>query len=304
MRLAIPAAAILLAAWWAVSDASAWPALLAWIMECQRSLHQGLAGRLRSLSAESSLGAAWGLAAASFLYGVFHAAGPGHGKAVVAAYLFTHESRLKRGLGLAAASSLCQGAVAVTVVYGLIYAAGWVPRETQAAVAWTERLSFALLAGMGLVLAAGAVRRLAADRTRRAPLTLAAAETCCHGIVPSAGAVEKADNLRSMAGLVLSIGLRPCSGAVLVLALAKALGLAWAGVAAVLTMSVGTAATVAALALLTVKARTWTLAMLLRDTGRLRRAGDALALLGGAAIAALAVSLLVGSFTPAHPLGM
>ncbi len=276
--------------------------LVGWIMDGQRAFHRALAQNLNSLAGEASGAAAWGLAVMSFLYGIFHAAGPGHGKAVVAAYLFTHESKLKRGLALAAASSLVQGMVAVAVVYGLIYLAGWVPRETKAAVAWTERLSFLLLAAMGLVLMAGAVRRLTAER--RKPVLSIGGDVCCTGVVPSAAALDKAKGWRGMAGLVLSVGLRPCSGAVLVLALAKSLGLPWAGVAAVGAMAGGTALTVAALAVLTVKARGWTLSMFLGDGGRVRLAADGLGLAGGGIIAALALSLLAGSFAPAHPLGL
>lgn len=304
LGLAALGLALLGAMLWAASSSG----MAAWLMENQRAFHAGLAAQLRGLAAKSSATAAWGLATVSFLYGVFHAAGPGHGKAVVAAYLFTHESRLARGLWLAAASSLCQGVVAVAVVYGLIYLAGWVPRETRLAVAWSERLSFTLLATMGAVLAVGAARRLLALWRRPALAPVEAALSCRHGILPPpalvAATLATSGGWRASAGLVLSIGLRPCSGAVLVLALAKTLDLALAGVAAVLAMAVGTAATVALLAVLTVKARKWTLSMVLRDATAVQTTGDLLGLLGGVAIAAIALSLLAGSVAPAHPLGL
>ena len=53
------------------------------------------------------------LGAAGFLYGVFHAAGPGHGKVVITTYLATQRETLWRGIALAVASSLVQGLVAI-----------------------------------------------------------------------------------------------------------------------------------------------------------------------------------------------
>ncbi|HTH15299.1 MAG TPA: hypothetical protein VL974_01490, partial [Magnetospirillum sp.] len=143
-----------------VGEPSAWQQAVAWILDQQRLFHRELAGDLRALQAGGSAAATWTLVVVSFLYGVFHAAGPGHGKAVIATYLLTHESRLGRGLWLAAASSLCQGMVAVLLVSGLVAVAGWLPHDTQSAVLWSERFSFVLLAGLGMVFALRAARDL------------------------------------------------------------------------------------------------------------------------------------------------
>ena len=56
---------------------------------------------------------------------------------------------------------------------------------------------------------------------------------------------------------IVAVGLRPCSGAILVLVFALAQGLFWAGVVATLVMGVGTAITVAIIAMIAVGARTW-----------------------------------------------
>ena len=70
--------------------------IAAWIYSTQSGLHRALATALASVS-EQGAGAAWWLATLSFLYGIFHAAGPGHGKVVLSTYLATHESRVGRG---------------------------------------------------------------------------------------------------------------------------------------------------------------------------------------------------------------
>ena len=54
---------------------------------------------------------------------------------------------------------------------------------------------------------------------------------------------------------IVAVGLRPCSGAILVLVFALAQGMLWAGVAATFVMGLGTAITVAAIATLAVGAR-------------------------------------------------
>ena len=107
-----------------------------------------------------------------------------------------------------------------------------------------------------------------------------------------------------MAGVILSIGIRPCSGAVLVLAVANLFAIPWTGVAAVAAMSAGTALAVAALALLVLSARHLAAALIVTDSPAVALAGQFLALLGGLIIFALGATLLAGSFGPAHPLGL
>jgi nickel/cobalt transporter (NicO) family protein len=55
---------------------------------------------------------------------------------------------------------------------------------------------------------------------------------------------------------VIAVGLRPCSGAIIVLIFALAQELFWTGTAATLIMGLGTAMTVAAIATVAVSART------------------------------------------------
>ncbi len=54
--------------------------------------------------------------AISFAYGIFHAAGPGHGKAVISSYLVANEETARRGIVLSFASALLQALVAVAIV--------------------------------------------------------------------------------------------------------------------------------------------------------------------------------------------
>lgn len=179
------------------------------------------------------------------------------------------------------------------------------------AVTWSERLSFALVLLLGgfLVLRAS---RSAYVRLRRVNVGSMASlpgneighdhAGCGHSHVPASHRLGAANDLRTMIGVVLSIGLRPCTGAVLVLVFAKVTGLVWAGVGAVLAMSAGTAIAVAVLAMMAVKLRSWSSAVVSRSGTRAGISTDILLLVGGLILIGIGVSLLIGSFSNLHPL--
>ncbi len=296
--------AVVLAAWQpAAADASVWGETLAWIAEQQRAFHIELSTALKALRADGGTAAAWGLVIASFLYGIFHAAGPGHGKVVLTTYLLTHGAQVRRGVAMAAASAFLQGAVAVVLVYGLIYLFGWLPRETSDAVSWSERMSYALIAGVGLILALRALRSVYAVFTARNAADVL--EECGHDHGPTAQQLRRARDLKTSAAVVFSIGLRPCSGAILVLVFAKAMDMAWAGVGAVAAISAGTAIAVACLALLATNARNWAAALSTNPGGAGWQIGaQGISLIGGGILLAVGGSLLANSFAATHPLGL
>ena len=113
-----------------------------------------------------------------------------------------------------------------------------------------------------------------------------------------------ASGWRANLAIVLSMGMRPCTGAILVLVLAFALDLLWIGVAAVLAMSLGTGIALVTMGLVVIKARHWALARLGTREGQAHLVVDALACAGGGVVFLLGASLLMASFGPAHPLGL
>ena len=100
----------------AAAERAAAPAsgMFGWIFAKQAEFYRALSGAIRAAKADGS--AAWTLFGISFLYGVFHAAGPGHGKAVISSYLVANEETWKRGVVLSFASALLQALVAVVIV--------------------------------------------------------------------------------------------------------------------------------------------------------------------------------------------
>ena len=279
-------------------ERSLWQRYTGWIVTQQRALHRALTERVRALRGEAGIVEFGALLALCFLYGLFHAAGPGHGKAVISTYLLTHRTRVVQGVTLSAAASLVQGVTAVVLVLALVHVAGWLSRDVMQQSVTVELVSFGLVAGLGGFLMARAGRGLwrtheTADGGHPHEHTHASGTGhCCGGHHVALGAGESGRAWPAIA-TVLAVGARPCTGAVLVLVAANLLGLWLIGVAAVAAMSVGTALAVATLACIAVYARGWAGRLVGARTGRWRYAGNAVAFTGGAIICLLGVLLLV-----------
>ncbi|HEX8665327.1 MAG TPA: nickel transporter [Beijerinckiaceae bacterium] len=284
----------------------------AYILAIQGSFFRGLQAAVSAL--KESGAAFWSLMGLGFAYGVFHAAGPGHGKAVIAAYIVASERALLKGLLLSLAAALLQALVAVAIVGVAAVAL----RGTAATMTWmtgmVEVASFAAVAALGAVLTwrkAGkllGVAGLASDAAH-APAAHGhdhghghgygeACGACGHVHLPPPAEVDRMTRLRDMAGVVLAAGIRPCSGAILVLVFALSQGLFPAGVAAAFVMALGTALTTGAIAALAVFAKALALRFAGgRGTGETAIAG--LELLAAAFVLVLGVSLLAGMWSGA-----
>ena len=78
--------------------------LVGWIFSQQAAFYRSLSSLIRTSKTNGS--AVWGLLGLSFLYGIFHAAGPGHGKAVISSYLVANDETWRRGVVLSFASAM------------------------------------------------------------------------------------------------------------------------------------------------------------------------------------------------------
>jgi nickel/cobalt exporter len=282
--------------------------LIGWLLAKQSEFYREISSTIRAAKSDGS--AVWTLLAISFAYGIFHAAGPGHGKAVISSYLVANQETARRGIALSFVSAMLQSLVAV-----LIVAIGaWLLNVTAKTMCGAERVieiaSYALIGAFGarLVWSKGAnfIRALQANPPMPG-LALASASASHdhavhdhtshdhtghdhagddhggHGHVhhhdhDHAHPHDHADNHvhdehcghshgplpTELAGpggwwrglsAIFAVGLRPCSGAILVLVFALAQGLFWAGIAATFAMGLGTAITVASIAVLAVSAR-------------------------------------------------
>jgi nickel/cobalt transporter (NicO) family protein len=271
--------------------------VLGWIFAKQAEFYRQFSGLIRAAKADGSV--AWSLFGLSFLYGIFHAAGPGHGKAVISSYIVANNETWMRGVVLSFASAMLQALVAVAVV-GIAAALLSASAATMGrAVNIIEIVSYSLiiLIGVRLLWVKGRAF-LALLQTLHRPVAVGAAVTPRHhhhashhdhghhdhghhhdhehhhhehadnhahedasawGHAHAPGPEELAGPGGWKRGLstIVAVGLRPCSGAILVLVFALAQGLFWTGVVSTFVMAIGTAITVAVIASIAVGARAW-----------------------------------------------
>lgn len=131
-----------------------------WAAEGQRAAQGMLAGGLRGLRAGTP-GALWSLCAVAFTYGVFHAAGPGHGKVILGGYGLGRRVALRRLAVLSVAASIAQALSAVVLVLTAVTVLSWGRGEvTHLTEDWLAPVSYALMGAVGLYLAGRGLWRL------------------------------------------------------------------------------------------------------------------------------------------------
>lgn len=264
------------------------------ILALQAGFFAALRGALAAI--KESGAAVWSLLAIGFAYGVFHAAGPGHGKAVIAAYLVANERAVAKGFAMSLAAALLQAVVAIGLVLTLSLALNATAATMSRVTNGVEIASFAAVAVLGLMLTwrkAGkvlGVATLAADPRAALP----ADASCDHVHLPPPEVIDRLTGWRDIAGVVLAAGLRPCAGAIVVLVFALSQGLLMAGIGATFAMALGTALTTGIIATIAVGAKHLALRL---AGGRGARGAIAMAgveLLAAAFVLVLGASLLAG----------
>ena len=275
--------------------------LIGWVFAKQAEFYRAMSRVIRAAKTDGS--AVWTLLGIAFVYGIFHAAGPGHGKAVISSYLVANEETWRRGIVLSFASALLQAFVAVAIVGVAAVLLNATARQMCDAERVIEIASYALIALLGarLIWVKGK-GFISAARNLGHPLHAVGAAVTPHDHKhhdhkhdhhhhdharhdhkhhdhhdhdhghhdhngdehASAWGHAHGPEPEELAGpggwkrglsAIVAVGIRPCSGAILVLVFALAQGLFWAGVAATFVMGIGTAITVAAIATLAVTAK-------------------------------------------------
>jgi nickel/cobalt exporter len=265
--------------------------IMGWVFAKQAEFYRMLSGTIRAAKSDGS--AAYTLMGISFAYGIFHAVGPGHGKAVISSYMVANNETWRRGIALSFASAILQALTAIAIVgvaAVLLNATAHVMGQTVRVI---EMVSYALIVLIGLRLfwvKGRALLRLlrpqhdhhdhAQGHGHDHGHAHAHAHTHAHNHGHSHGHdhAQYHDHedeahawghahgpepseltgkhwLRRGLSAIVAVGLRPCSGAIIVLVFALAQGLFWIGVASTFMMGLGTAITVAAVATVAVAAR-------------------------------------------------
>lgn len=307
---------------------------LNWINVYQQQFYRALTGALKAMRDDGS--SVWILVGLSFLYGVFHAAGPGHGKAVISSYMLANEVALRRGILLSFISAFLQALSAIFII-GLTFLVLRGTSVSMTDATWfLETASYALVAAFGAWLLwqklrpaavrpayslssatvsapashdhPGMVRLRSRHAATDAPIRphrfVASSHeagdvcaTCGHAHAPDP-AMLAGDRFdwRIAWSAVAAVGIRPCTGALIVLTFAFLNGLWLGGLMSVLAMALGTAITVSILATIAVTAKNWAVAI--AGSGRTGNIVHRTIEIGGAALVLLlGLTLLAASLS-------
>ena len=289
--------------------------VLSWVVQTQQKMQRELAAAVKGLKSGDAIGAALLLAGLSFLYGIVHAVGPGHGKAIISSYVIANAETVRRGVLISFLAAGLQALTAVALVSVLLVALSATGFQVNAWVNQLETVSYAMIALVGLYLLVTELIRLwgrwrapqdgarhtehhshAHDHHGR---DHAEGEACNHMV--DARDIAGPLSWRKVAAVVVSVGIRPCSGAVLVLVFALTQGLFWAGVAATFAMAFGTAITVAVLATLALGSRELALKLGGGNARWAEAVWTACAIGGALVVLTIGLLLFAASLGPARP---
>ena len=285
-----------------------------WLMGQQKYYHDQMAGAVRGLKSANPVAAGMTLALISFVYGVLHAAGPGHGKAIISSYVLANRQTVRRGIALSFLAAFFQACSAIFLV-GVIYVLIKATSLTMTSAEWSaEVISWALVTLAGVWLLVRQVVPMMAGRAAAAghshddhghdhshghghgaccghdheqTAEHVHDENCGHVHMPEPKQLEGPWSWPRAISLAMTVGIRPCTGAIGVMAFALSQGLAWAGVVSTFVMAFGTALTVSALAALAAGSRDAAEAWAGADSAWMARVSTGAGLLGAAAVIAL-----------------
>ena len=265
-------------------------------MTLQSEVNRAINHRLVAIKREHSPTALLLGLAIAFAYGVFHAVGPGHGKAVLLSYFLSQDAKISRGVWMGAQIAFFHvvSAIGIVVVVHLIL--------QQAFGGPVDELDFLKIASYGAITLIGAAMLRGAFRRLRqagnghdhaghhhdhdAPGHVHD-ETCGH--------VSPVQAWREGGLLSVAVGLIPCSGAVLILVYCLANGLLLSGVLMAGAIAVGMAITLSVIGIAAIFGRQRALATAERRGRSGGRPRAALGLIGPALITLFGAAMLVGS---------
>lgn len=301
-----------------------WYEISQWVQGMQRAMQAQLAVALQAVRSGDRAAIAT-LLTACFTYGVLHAVGPGHGKVLVGGAAVASRRTAVRMATIGFSASLLQAVSAIALAYGSL---GFLSATGSAIIGnankWLVPMSFVLMALVGLWIAIRGVRLLFAPVTDfTEPGSAHANETVSQGHtghdahahghgcgssckhMPTVHEIEEMESWRDIGALMLSIGVRPCSGALIVLIISWQLGLHLIGALGAFAMAVGTGLIVGLIAVL---------AATVRDAGffRLSAEGDAISVatfgwlqvVAGGVIAVICAAFLLSGVSVAVPTGI
>jgi len=273
-----------------------------WFRNLQTRVSLLFTKTMTSIRDRESAGPLWWGLLISFVYGLVHTLGPGHGKAVVASYFIGHGGSLGRGLTVGIRIALFHVLSAVLVVgltdFAVRQATGSAPSDYRA----VRLVSYAGIAAIGLWMLLRALRVARrphshehGDEGGEHPHTHQG-----HDCLACA-AMDQHDH-RAAGWLSVLVGAVPCTGALLVLLFGFANDLLLPSIALVMAISLGMAFALSAIGVAAILGRRIVSRRMEQDAARSRRFTRAARIAGASCILMIGIGLLLMTWTrPSFP---
>ena len=244
----------------------------------QHQLNEKFARLSREIKTSNSKKPFIALILISFLYGILHAAGPGHGKAVTFSYFLSRREHIKKGILLGNLISFFHALSAVVIVLTIYFIL------KQSCLASFENLSrkiklisYSLITLIGAVLLVKSILDLRKDNQHAEEKDLSAHPLDHKSILPVA----------------LAVGMVPCPGVVIIMLFSLSLNMLGIGLVSSFFMALGMAFTISLAGVLSIVAKEGILKALSQKKGARMLVQKGLTTCGSLLILSFGIFLLI-----------
>ncbi len=182
----------------------------------------------------------------SFIYGIIHAAGPGHGKSLVASYMLSHNKDVKKAFFIASMIAFVHVFSAFIMTFGIYYILNeFFTKYIDSAENLITKISGVVIIAIALYMLLKKLQ--VAKENKKYKFSLHKPECGCSACNLS--------NTTTDIGVIISAGIIPCPGTVTIFIFTLSLGAYFLGFLAALVMSVGMSLVIFVTAVLSIKLR-------------------------------------------------
>ncbi len=219
-----------------------YPALIRKIFNAVSAAQHKLNRKLTELSRRVKAGdvkAIFSLLFFSFIFGLLHAIGPGHGKFISFSFFLSKKAKMLKGIFVGTAIAFIHTLSAVVMVLGIYFIV------KQAYLSSFERFSrfikiisfsmISIIGGYMLISAILSIRKKASNKS-------------------GTGDIQEL-SMKEMLSVIIPIGIIPCPGAAIILLFFLSLDLVWLGVVSAFFVALGMAVIISLVCLLTILAK-------------------------------------------------
>jgi ABC-type nickel/cobalt efflux system permease component RcnA len=247
------------------------------VYEIQRNLNRNVSKLAREIKEKKSKRSFFLIILATFIYGMIHAAGPGHGKTIIFSYFISRNAKIKKGILVGSFIGFMHALSALTIVLALHFIIKQSFLQTFEDIDKVIKIiSYSLISLIGLFLLVKAIMEASQKKGHKE-------------------FIIKKESEKNIIPFVIAVGIIPCPGAMIILLFSLSLGFLAIGVVSTLFMALGMAATISAVGILTILAKERVLKFFSQESKLRKPIQSSLAILGATFILLLGIFMLSGT---------